>query len=100
VSLGNTGAQKQKERHYCGTNPFGRPLFVILVLHKNSPLKIRGARPARRTSSLAGGGVMKEAPIHRGDAAISWLDPKFQFPNSFGILTFGFVGFCLFDLSF
>ena len=24
-----------------------------------SPLKIRGARPARRTNSLAGGGVMK-----------------------------------------
>jgi len=27
---------------------------------KNPPLKIRGVRPARRTNSLAGGGVMKE----------------------------------------
>jgi len=28
-----------------------------------SPLKIRGGRPARRTNSLAGGGVMRIAEI-------------------------------------
>jgi len=30
---------------------------------KNPPLKIRGARPARRTNSLAGGGVMRITEI-------------------------------------
>jgi hypothetical protein len=33
------------------------------IFPKNSPLKIRGARPARRTNSLAGGGVMKITPF-------------------------------------
>ena len=65
VTFGSSGTQKQEERHYLGTNPFGWPLIVIMLqgYHKLHALS-NSQREQQRSASMRAL-PLKDAAIRR-----------------------------------